>query len=88
MIWNAEENYISCLNHVINLAVQDFLKAIKGLPSVEDETPHLEEKEGGEDDDDVTSAPIKKRDSRNLILRIYEAYGGKGIAKVSTWIIL
>src|SRR5437773_1502612 len=33
----------------------------------------------GEDDDDVTSTPIKKRDSRNLILRIYEAYGGKGI---------
>jgi hypothetical protein len=27
--WNAGEMHISCLNHVINLAVQDFLKSIK-----------------------------------------------------------
>jgi alpha-mannosidase len=39
----------------------------------------------GEDDDDVTSTPIKKRDSRNVILRIYEAYGGKGTAKILTY---
>jgi alpha-mannosidase len=39
----------------------------------------------GEDDDDVTSTPIKKRDSRNIVLRIYEAYGGKGSAKVMTY---
>jgi alpha-mannosidase len=44
----------------------------------------LETIKRGEDDDDVTSTPIKKRDSRNLILRIYEAYGGKGTAKVTT----
>ena len=52
VIWSAEENYISCLNHVINLAVQDFLKAIKGLPSVEDETPPLAEKEDDDNEDD------------------------------------
>ena len=52
VIWSAEENYISCLNHVINLAVQDFLKAIKGLPSVEDETLPLAEKEDDDDEDD------------------------------------
>src|SRR5439155_21479491 len=45
-------NYISCLNHVINLAVQNFLKAIKGLPSVEDETPPLAEKEDDDDDEE------------------------------------
>jgi alpha-mannosidase len=39
----------------------------------------------GEDDDDVTSTPIKKRDFKNLVLRVYEAYGGKGKAKISTW---
>ena len=52
VIWSAEENYISCLNHVINLAVQDFLKAIKGLPSVQDEIPTLAEKEDDDDEDD------------------------------------
>jgi alpha-mannosidase len=45
----------------------------------------LETIKRGEDDDDVTSSPIKKRDSRNVILRIYEAYGGKGTAKISTY---
>jgi alpha-mannosidase len=45
----------------------------------------LETIKRGEDDDDVTSTPIRKRDSRNVILRIYEAYGGKGTAKISTY---
>jgi alpha-mannosidase len=44
----------------------------------------LETIKRGEDDDDVTSTPIQKREHKNLILRIYEAYGGKGNAKVST----
>ena len=38
----------------------------------------------GEDDEDVTSTPIGKPGSRNVILRLYEAYGGKGISKIST----
>jgi alpha-mannosidase len=46
----------------------------------------LETIKRGEDDDDVTSTPTKKRDSRNVILRIYEAYGGKGTAKISTYL--
>lgn len=38
IIWNHEERYIRCMNHVINLAVQDFLKSIKTLaPDDEDE---------------------------------------------------
>ena len=28
---------LDCLNHVINLAVQDFLKSIKGLASLDEE---------------------------------------------------
>ena len=48
----------------------------------------LETIKRGEDDDDVTSMPIKKRDGKNVILRIYEAYGGKGSGKISTWVVL
>jgi alpha-mannosidase len=44
----------------------------------------LETIKRGEDDDDVTSTPIKKRDFKNVVLRVYEAYGGKGKAKIST----
>jgi alpha-mannosidase len=42
----------------------------------------------GEDDHDVTSTPIKKRDARNVVLRVYEAYGGKGKATISTYLTL
>jgi len=33
------------LNHVINLAVQDFLRSIKGLMSPEDPIEHLRDEE-------------------------------------------
>lgn len=29
--WNHEEMHLHCMNHIINLAVQKFLKSIKGL---------------------------------------------------------
>ena len=29
--WDAAQNHLYCMNHVINLAVQEFLKNIKGL---------------------------------------------------------
>jgi alpha-mannosidase len=63
--------------------VKDIMTSIQfsGSPNVV-----LDTVKRGEDDDDVTSTPIKKRDFRNVILRIYEAYGGKGKAKVSTYI--
>jgi hypothetical protein len=48
--WDASENHISCLNHVLNLAVQAFLKKIKALPPKEVEIPDLQDKE---DDDEV-----------------------------------
>ena len=45
IIWNPEQHHISCLNHVINLAVQDFLRSIKGLMSLEDSIEHLRDEE-------------------------------------------
>lgn len=47
--WNHEERYIHCMNHVINLAVQDFLKSIKTL-APEDENEDMNE--NNEDVDD------------------------------------
>ena len=52
VIWKASENHISCLNHVLNLGVQAFLKKIKALPSVEVETLDLKDKEDEDEDDE------------------------------------
>ena len=30
VVWNWDEHHIACLNHVINLCVQDFIKGLKG----------------------------------------------------------
>ena len=73
------------LGHIASPTAADKLKEImesiqiQGTPNVV-----LDTIKRGEDDDDVTSTPIKKRESKNLILRSYEAYGGKGKAQVST----
>lgn len=48
--WNPKEHHIACLNHVINLAVQDFLKAIKGLVADNEADNCLRDEE--EDDDE------------------------------------
>jgi alpha-mannosidase len=79
-------NYPLRVGHVASSAeaakVKEIMETIQfsGSPNIV-----LETIKRGEDDDDVTSTPIKKRESRNLILRIYEAYGGKGTAKVTTY---
>ena len=52
MIWKASENHISCLNHVLNLGIQAFLKKIKALPSIEVEAPDLKDKEEDDEDED------------------------------------
>ena len=39
--WDPEMHHIACLNHVINLAVQDFLKEIKGLGIADDNENEL-----------------------------------------------
>jgi hypothetical protein len=51
--WDPDVNFINCMNHVLNLAVGDFLKAIKGLPPSEDKTPSLKEKEDEDEDNDL-----------------------------------
>ena len=42
--WDASKYHISCLNHVINLAVQAFLKELKAIPSSNADIPGLKEK--------------------------------------------
>lgn len=42
--WSYKERYIRCMNHIINLAVQDFLKSIKGL-SLEDKDENVDDSE-------------------------------------------
>ena len=41
--WSAEKNRIHCMNHVINLAVQDFLKSIKAIRTNADGSDFVEE---------------------------------------------
>jgi hypothetical protein len=50
--WNARENYINCLNHVLNLAVQVFLKKIKALHAKEVMVYDLDEDEDDDEDDE------------------------------------
>lgn len=49
IIWKPEERHIACLNHVINLAVKDFLKGIKDLNSEESSDEHPKEDEDDEE---------------------------------------
>ena len=52
IIWDPKKHHVACLNHVINLAVQDFLKSIKGLNNDGDEM--LLDGEDTEDDKEDT----------------------------------
>jgi len=42
--WDANKCHISCLNHVLNLAVQAFLKEIKAIPLSDANIPDLKQK--------------------------------------------
>jgi alpha-mannosidase len=78
-------NYPLHIGHVATTSAASKVKEI--MESIQFEgTPNviLDTIKRGEDDDDVTATPIKKRETKNLILRVYEAYGGKGKAKIST----
>jgi len=96
--WDARENYINCLNHVLNLALQAFLKKIKALPAKEVDVYDLDE-DDDEDDDDVEIDDDEGDDLEEIILnpdlmeedREYEDIGDdfqgtlkklRGIAKV------
>jgi hypothetical protein len=52
--WEWEENHISCLNHVINIAVQAFLKKINCLdePNDDESDDEGEDEEEGTDDEE------------------------------------
>ena len=41
--WSAEKNHIHYMNHVINLAIQDFLKNIKAIKTNADGSDYMEE---------------------------------------------
>ena len=65
--WDARENYINCLNHVLNLALQAFLKKIKALPAKEVDVYDLDE-DDDEDDDDVEIDDDEGDDLEEIIL--------------------
>ena len=77
--WDPDVNFINCMNHVLNLAVGDFLKAIKGLPPSEDKTPSLREREDEDDnsaielDDDSDEEEEKLEEGTDEELLINEA---------------
>jgi len=52
-MWDWQEHHIACLNHVINLAVQDFIRGLKGMkkkPKGGKETEdEVEDEDSGED---------------------------------------
>ena len=53
--WNDKERFIRCMNHVINLAVQDFLKNIKGLISDDMSDSESDDENGNEYSDTLLS---------------------------------
>lgn len=50
--WDWKERHISCLNHVIDLAVQAFLKAIKVIENSETEEEEEDQQDDSSDDDE------------------------------------
>jgi len=67
--WNPQENYISCMNHVLNLAVQVFLKEIKALPAKEVEAYDLDH-EVEDDDEDNHNIELDDDDEGNPLEEI------------------
>ena len=66
--WDSYEHHVACLNHVINLAVNDFMKAIKGYTETEERQSFMnddeddDDEEGDDDDDDPDPVPAEMRD--------------------------
>jgi hypothetical protein len=53
--WDPRKHHISCFNHVINLAVQDFLKSIKAIPTENDIDEDNEGLDLNDDDEELPS---------------------------------
>jgi len=65
VIWNWKECHISCLNHVIDLAIQAFLKSIKVIEIEEEEEELVVEEEPDDtmDDDEVEELEAEDEDA-------------------------
>ena len=68
--WNAKEMHLFCLAHVINLAVQDFLKALKVVKPKDDTA------DDDDDDDDDDEDLIEVNHFESTVRKV------RGIAKV------
>jgi alpha-mannosidase len=77
-------NYPLRVGHVANGNAEKISKIMDTIQFSGSPNMILETVKRGEDDAEVNPNPIKKRDSTNVILRIYEAYGGHGRAEVTT----
>jgi uncharacterized DUF497 family protein len=47
--WDPKKHQISCMNHVINLAVQEFIKSVKVIIDDKDDNENERELQTGED---------------------------------------
>ena len=61
--WDPYEHHVTCLNHVINLAVDDFMKAIKGYMQETEDCLRVVNDDDDDDDDDESddSIPVEMR---------------------------
>jgi hypothetical protein len=66
IIWNAAERHIFCIDHVINLCVQAFLKSIQGVISVEEYEGDGQNDEDEDDDDERPSLQASLKKLRRL----------------------
>jgi hypothetical protein len=60
--WPGESHHISCLAHVLNLAVQAFLKTLNITPMTEEEEWMLKDSDEDDDDDDDNACKYSQRD--------------------------
>src|SRR5436305_15079937 len=76
MTWDPKKHHVACINHVINLAIQDFLKSLKGLSSDSEELEADElnprssaesevvvNEEDSEDDEMIIDEELKEEES-------------------------
>ena len=81
--WNYKEMHINCLDHVINLAVQEFLQTIKVVQPInnEDDEDDDDDKDG-EDDEDDEDDENDESDGENEIIEGEEGSFVNTMAKV------
>jgi hypothetical protein len=63
--WTWQERHVSCLNHVIDLAVQAFLKSIKVIEDSETEEEEEEEEDEWEDIDEEDEDEVMEEEDED-----------------------